>query len=215
MNTSSTRTYSRIALFAALIAAGSYISIPLPGSPVPVVLANLFAVLAGMVLGPVNGAVSAVIYLLIGTAGLPVFSAGSGGPAHLVGPTGGYLVGYIAAALVTGLVVRALHSERCGKYRATAYGTLAAVAGMAAVYLPGVFWMAFLLELSLPAALATGVVPFIPGDILKAVVAGATLPALTQSGLIFRQREAVPAEATPTRHTEGVTESTGKPGNTS
>lgn len=215
MNTSSTLTYSRIALFAALIAAGSYISIPLPGSPVPVVLANLFAVLAGMVLGPVNGAISAGIYLLIGTAGLPVFSAGSGGPAHLVGPTGGYLFGYVAAALVTGILIRILHPARYNNFRATAYGTLAAIAGMAAVYLPGVLWMAFVLELSLPAALATGVVPFIPGDILKAVVAGATLPALTQSGLIFRQSEAVPAEATDSRSTEGVTETNDKPGNTS
>ncbi|MFW6387719.1 MAG: biotin transporter BioY, partial [bacterium] len=168
----------------ALIAAGSYISIPIPGSPVPVVLANLFVVLAGMVLGPGNGMLSAGVYLLIGTAGLPVFSAGSGGPAHLVGPTGGYLVGYLVAAMVTGLTTRALRPEGDRKYRAISSGILAALAGLATVYIPGVLWLANVLELSPTAAIATGVVPYIPGDILKAAAAGLVLPALIRSGLI-------------------------------
>ncbi|MFW5994991.1 MAG: biotin transporter BioY [Spirochaetia bacterium] len=184
MNTAQTRTYSRIALFAALIAAGSYISIPIPGSPVPVVLANLFVVLAGMVLGPWNGMLSAGVYLLIGTAGLPVFSAGSGGPAHLVGPTGGYLVGYLVAAMVTGLTIKALRPDGDRKYRAISSGILAALAGLATVYIPGALWLANVLELSPTAAIATGVVPYIPGDILKAAAAGLVLPALIRSGLI-------------------------------
>ena len=86
------------ALFAALICAGSVIAIP--AGPVPIVLQNAFAVLAGLLLGPIQGAGAVGLFLIAGALGLPVFSGGKGGFAVFAGPTGGYLAGYFFAALV-------------------------------------------------------------------------------------------------------------------
>ncbi|MDR2182111.1 MAG: biotin transporter BioY, partial [Treponema sp.] len=95
---------SLTALFAALIAAGAFISFPLPFSPVPVVLQNFFAVLSGLVLGPVRGSAAVALYLLAGALGLPVFAGAAGGIAHFAGPTGGFLAGYLLAGLAAGLI---------------------------------------------------------------------------------------------------------------
>ena len=173
-------------MFAALIAAGSYISIPLPGSPVPVVLANLFVVLAGIVLGAKAGAASVIIYLALGAAGLPVFSAGAGGLVHFAGPTGGYLVGYLLAALCAGSVAQLLlPADAARSHRRTAgtalFGFLSALIGLAVIYVPGVIWMALLLELDAPSALTAGLIPFLPGDLAKAAAAGAAVPALVEA----------------------------------
>ena len=108
INLSATRkTISRItliALFAALTAAGTFIAIPLPFSPVPVVLQNLFSVLSGLVLGPVMGSLAVALYLLAGALGAPVFAGATGGFTRFLGPTGGYLVGYLLSALIAGLI---------------------------------------------------------------------------------------------------------------
>ncbi|MFH2130143.1 MAG: biotin transporter BioY, partial [bacterium] len=88
------------ALFAALISAGAFMAIPI--GPVPIVLQNMFVLLAGVLLGWKWGAASVLIYLLAGAVGFPVFSAGRGGVAHLLGPTGGYLLSYIPAVIVAG-----------------------------------------------------------------------------------------------------------------
>ena len=85
------------ALFAALIAAGTFISIPLPFSPVPIVLQNLFTVLAGLILGPALGAAAVALYLAAGIIGAPVFAGATGGIVRLIGPTGGFLIGYFLA----------------------------------------------------------------------------------------------------------------------
>ncbi len=91
-------------LFAALISVGAYAAFPIPGTPVPIVLQNMFIMLAGFISGPWWGLVSVVFYLILGSVGLPVFSGGTGGFAKLAGPTGGYLVGYIPAVIVFGLI---------------------------------------------------------------------------------------------------------------
>jgi biotin transport system substrate-specific component len=93
-------------LFAALCCAGAFISIPLPAIPVPVVLSNLFAVLAGLLLGPYWGGFSVFLYLVIGALGFPVFSGGTSGLAHFAGPAGGYLAGYLLAAVMAGFIAR-------------------------------------------------------------------------------------------------------------
>ena len=89
-------------LFAALTVVGAYIAIPFPLSPVPIVLQNLFVLLAGLLLGKKWGAASMAIYLLAGAVGLPVFAGGTGGIGHFAGPTGGYLIGFVLAAFVAG-----------------------------------------------------------------------------------------------------------------
>jgi biotin transport system substrate-specific component len=91
------------AMFGAATAMGAYIMIPLP--PVPITLQTLFVVLAGALLGGRLGALSQVVYLLLGIIGLPVFHGGKGGLGILLGPTGGYLVGFIAAAYVVGKLI--------------------------------------------------------------------------------------------------------------
>ena len=154
-------------VFSALIIAGTFIRIPF--GPVPVVLANFFVLLAGLLLGPVWGGTSVALYLLLGILGLPVFSAG-GGAALILGPTGGYLIGYLVAAIVAGLVA----SLRRGNLLVQG---CAAVAGMVSIYLIGVPWLIWRLSavsggsVSLSRGLLIGAYPYIPGDILKAIAA--------------------------------------------
>jgi biotin transport system substrate-specific component len=92
------------ALFGALTAIGAFIVIPL--QPVPITLQSLFTCLAGILLGSSVGAMSQIVYVLLGIIGLPVFAGGKAGIGVLLGPTGGYLLGFIAAALVIGQIVR-------------------------------------------------------------------------------------------------------------
>lgn len=96
-----------IALGAASTAVGAFIAIPLPFSPVPIVLQNFFILLIALVLGPRMGTASVALYLLLGALGLPVFAGGKGGFAHFFGPTGGYLVGFLLAAWITGVLAAA------------------------------------------------------------------------------------------------------------
>lgn len=152
------------ALFTALVIAGAYISFPLPFSPVPIVLQNLFVLAAGLVLGWRWAAISILLYLLLGVVGLPVFSAARGGLAHLFGPTGGYLIGFLAAAIVSGLL------SHLGRPR-IATDVIAVVAGTIAIYLFGVPWLKVQADMTWTAALAAGLTPFLVGDALKAAAA--------------------------------------------
>ena len=163
-------------LFAALISAGAYIAIPLPGTPVPIVLQNFFIFLAALVLEPAWALAATLIYLALGALGLPVFSGGSGGLARFVGPTGGYLVAYPLAALLAALVAR-LGARRRWK------DALALVLAALLVYALGVLWLRRALHASWAKALAVGLLPFIPGDALKiaaAVLIGRRLSDLVQ-----------------------------------
>jgi biotin transport system substrate-specific component len=157
-----------IALFAALTAVGSFIAIPLPGSPVPLVIQNLFVLLAGLMLGAGGGAAAMLVYLFIGALGFPVFAGGSGGLAHLAGPTGGYLASYPLAALAAGLVAgRPNRPVPPRLWRLT----LGAAAGVAIIYACGLAWLAFRLGLDRDKALAVGLLPFIAGDLIKLAAA--------------------------------------------
>lgn len=166
------------ALFAALTAAGTFIAIPLPGSPVPLVLQNMFALLAGLILGPVSGTASVGLYLLAGALGAPVFAGASGGLARLLGPTGGFYAGYPLMAAVAGLIAGTPKAARkISRPRLIA----AIVAGMAVVYVPGVIRLKFALDYSWRAAVLAGCLPFLPGDALKGIVAGCIAPRLRRA----------------------------------
>lgn len=176
---------SLTALFAALIAAGTFVSIPLPFSPVPIVLQNLFALLAGLVLGPVLGVAAAELYLIAGLIGAPVFAGASGGLARLLGPTGGFLVGYALAAFIAGLIAGLpVPGKKIPLWRII----LAAAAGLLVVYVPGVAWLKISTGRTWAAALAGGFVPFIPGDAIKGCIAAAAAPRLRRAAaaLLFR-----------------------------
>lgn len=149
-------------LFAALMAVGAYVTIPV--GPVPIVLQNLFVFLAALMLPP-RWAVSSVgVYLLAGVVGLPVFSGGGAGLGHFAGPTGGYLVSYLPASALIAAVSRA------GGAR-TAMDGAAVAAGGLCVYAVGVPWLKTALGLDWSAALAAGMLPFLAGDAVKAAAA--------------------------------------------
>jgi biotin transport system substrate-specific component len=156
-------------LFAALIAAGAYLAIPL--GPVPIVLQNLFVLLAGLLLGSRWGLASVSVYLLAGALGLPVFAGGTGGISRILGPTGGYLLGYIPAVFLIGMI-----SEH-GKGRVW-WDITAMILGSAVVYAFGVSWLKVLTGMTWPRTLAVGMIPFLIGDAVKIAAAVPVVKAL-------------------------------------
>jgi biotin transport system substrate-specific component len=149
--------------FTLALAAASQVSIPLPGTPVPLTLQPFIVVLAGLWLGPVAAATSMAIFLAAGAAGLPVFTPGGApGIARFAGATGGYLLAYPLAAWMTGLVA--------GRFTTFAGRAIAATAGMAIIHLGGMTQLA-LITGSMAAAVSLGVLPFLGLDLAKAVLA--------------------------------------------
>ncbi len=156
-------------LMAALIAAGAFVSIPI--GPVPIVLQNMFVFLAAILLGSRWGLASLAVYLLAGAVGLPVFAGGSGGIGRIIGPTGGYLLGYLPVVFVIGLI-----SEKFGRRMVT--DMIAMVCGSAILYSCGVTWLKILTGMSWMKSLALGMYPFLLGDALKIVAAAMIVKAL-------------------------------------
>ena len=162
------RSMVQIALMAAVLCVLSPFSIPL--SLVPISLGTLGVYLAALLLGWKKGTVSVLLYLLLGCIGLPVFAGGAAGLQVAVGPTGGYMLGYVAIALIAGLFVEKFEGRLLFYILGMALGTLAC-------YLLGSLWLAYCNSLSFGAALAGGMVPFLPGDAVKiAVSAGIGYP---------------------------------------
>jgi biotin transport system substrate-specific component len=155
--------------FSLIIALSAQIAIPLPFSPVPVTMQTLTVLLTGLLLGSRLGALTLVAYLAEGVAGLPVFAFGTSGIAVLLGPTGGYLIGFVAAAGLVGFL-----AER-GWDRRRSTTLLAMVLGNLAIYAFGVVWLGYYLT-SLSQAIKVGVVPFLAGDAIKIALAVAVLP---------------------------------------
>ena len=152
------------ALFAALTAVASQISIPLPFTPIPINLATLVVVAAGGLLGAKWGSVSQCIYLLLGLTGVPVFAKFQGGLGTLLGPTGGYLVGYLVCAWICGMILEK-KQERIGWIMG------AMTMGIASCYLLGTIWFMVLTKNSFTYSLMQCVVPFLAGDAVK-IIAG-------------------------------------------
>jgi len=160
---------ARVALMAALTAVGAQISIPLPFTLVPFTLQVPMVVLAGLLLGARYGALSQVVYLMLGAIGLPVFAGFTGGLGSILGPTGGYLVSYPFAAAVAGLAAGTVAYAARG--RAVAGGTTFGLLALLVIYALGAAWLAVQAGLTPGAALATGVLPFVPFDVVKVVLA--------------------------------------------
>ncbi len=153
------RTMCRCALMSAVIAVLAPISIPL-STMVPVSLATLGVMLAGVVLGPSEGILSAALYLLLGAVGIPVFAGYAGGVGVLLGVSGGFLFGYLPLAWFSGRFAnKSVHSGS---------SLLAGmVIGTAVLYLFGTVWFLVITRMPLRAALLSCVLPFLPGDALK------------------------------------------------
>jgi biotin transport system substrate-specific component len=163
--------------FALFTALAAQISIPLGFTPVPITGQTFAVLLAGGVLGSWRGAASMGLYVLLGAIGLPFYAEGAGGWAIATGATAGYLVGFVVAAFVVGLMAE--H----GQDRRLSTSLPAFLAGSLIIYALGATWLAHHLGLPLtaapgdPSAIAFGVAPFLVGDVIKALLAGAILPA--------------------------------------
>lgn len=160
-----------IGLMAALICALGPLSINLPFTAVPISLTNLAVYFVIYVAGTRRAVISYLIYLLLGMCGVPVFSNFSSGVQKLVGPTGGYLVGFILMAIVSGFFIDRWYNKPVIAFAGMWIGKFFSAA-------LGASWYAFSLGLSLKAAVLGGVVPFLPGDLVKTVAVAAVGPIL-------------------------------------
>ena len=164
MNTK-TREMAIIAVMAALLCVAGPLSIAV--GPIPLSLATFVVYLAGAVLGAKRGALAVAVYLLVGMVGVPVFSGFTGGFQKLAGVTGGYLVGYLACAGITGLAVKGDTAEATPLWKLPVF----MVAGTAALYAIGTAWFMLQTQNGLAAALMLCVVPFLAGDAIKIAAA--------------------------------------------
>ena len=155
------------ALFVAILA---QVKIPLPFTPVPLTGQTFAVLLVAAVMGSKRGAASMAVYIALGAFGLPVFAGGAAGMAYLSGATLGYLIGFVAAAYVVGLL-----AER-GLERNIRTSILPFLVGTIIIYACGVSWLTILLG-SFSKAVTAGLVPFVVGDIIKLVAAALALPA--------------------------------------
>jgi biotin transport system substrate-specific component len=163
-----------IALAVALTATAAQFTIPLPFTAVPFTLTPLVVMLTGAALGARLGALTQALYLLAGVAGLAVFTPSvtlPPGALRLMGPTGGYLLAYPLAAFATGYL-----AER-GWDRRYVTSVASMLIGLAIIFAGGVAWLTIAFAPSFAAALATGFLPFVIADVLKAAAAAAILPA--------------------------------------
>lgn len=167
------------AVCAAITCVLAPIAVPSVGS-VPISMATFAVLLSGMILGGKFGAVSQGIYLLIGAAGVPVFAGYAAGWGQLLGPTGGYLIGYIPMAFVAGAVYYRFGRQRKGIAKIIRI-VCAAVLGEIALYIFGTAWFCFVTGSGVIAALAICVLPFLIGDAAKIAVIAILVPQLERA----------------------------------
>ncbi|MCB2298289.1 biotin transporter BioY [Clostridium tagluense] len=163
----STRDLIITALFTSLTAVGGFISIPI--GPIPVTLQTLFVVLSGLILGAKLGALSQITYVILGLIGVPIFASGTGGLTAVVSPTFGFLLSFIVAAYVIGKLTE--------KNKSLSKIIFSVVSGSFIIYIIGVPYFYFIFtnylgkSINFYAALKYACIPFIPGDIIKAIIA--------------------------------------------
>lgn len=154
-----------IGIFAALTAVFAQISIPIPISPVPITLSIFAVFLSALILGSKCGAFSQIIYVLLGTFGVPVFSGLHSGPGYILGATGGYIISYPIMAFVIGLLI-----DR--KKTVSVLDMIGAmIIGLIICYTLGTSWLAVFTKMNAAKAISLGIVPYLPLDILKTVAA--------------------------------------------
>jgi biotin transport system substrate-specific component len=165
------RHIALIAIGAALIFASSRVSIPVPGSPIPITGQTFGVLLVGGALGFRRGLASIALYVLIGLIGLPFFAEGKGGVSVILGARGGYLIGFIVAGSLVGRLAELGWDRRI-------VGALGAMAiGNVVIYLVGVPWLMAVAHMDLAAGIASGLTPFILGDVIKLIFAALAFPA--------------------------------------
>lgn len=171
-----------VSMFAALTAIFAQITIPLPISPVPVTLQVLAVCLAAAILGSRLSTLSHLIYIAVGIIGMPVFSGATAGFAQIMGPTGGYIIGFPVSSFITGKIVEKRHLPTLP------VTLLAMLSGLIVIYAFGMLHLSLITGVNLKTAFITGVVPFIGMDtvkiILGAAVARSVRTILIKQGLL-------------------------------
>jgi biotin transport system substrate-specific component len=153
-----------------LVAAAAQIRIPLADTPVPITGQTFAVVLIGAAYGAPLGASTLLAYWLIGLAGAPIYAEGKSGWDTFVGPTGGYIVGFVLAAALTGYLAQ----QRWDRRFSSSLGAM--LLGNVAIYVPGLLWLAHYLNTGVNDTLVAGLYPFVLGDVIKLFLAGALLP---------------------------------------
>ena len=148
-----------VLFFILATALGAYVRIPIAGSPVPITLQTFFVILSGAVLGKRLGLYSQLGYILLGSMGLPIFQGAAFGVSSLLGPTGGYLAGFAVAAYLVGRLTNGVSDTR--------RALLSFAIGSLVIYAFGVSWLVYIYRVNLMHAISIGMLPFIPGDIVK------------------------------------------------
>ena len=174
-----------VPLFAALIAVSGFIAFPLPGTPVPIVLQNMMPILVSGLLGGLYGTASTALFLITGLLGLPVFSGSRGGLAHLLGPTGGFLIGYLAAAAFLIIFFRKpgekdlvlVSSGKNKSIKLINYLKIiaASFSGFALIYVFGIARFMQLTNRGLFESLSLACIPYLPGDFIKMILVSALI----------------------------------------
>ena len=162
-----------------LTALSAFVRIPLPFTPVPLTLQTLVVLLLGAALGRKYGTVTQASYILLGAIGMPIYAGASFGLMHLAGPTGGYLIGFIAAAYLIGKLIPKTHSVSFIKI----FGVM--LLGSIVILLLGTIQLSILLHLSWHQAFIAGFLPFIPGDIIKSIIAARIYHRIQNRCIIF------------------------------
>lgn len=181
----STKEMALVAMFTGLTAMGSFISIPL--GPVPITLQSLFVILSGLILGAKLGALSQVVYIILGLVGVPIFAGFTGGFQSVMTPSFGFIVGFVFASYIVGIIT---HSENGVSVKRIWIGSFI---GTIVIYLFGLPYMYYMLNivmgkgLSFVAIMKMGCLLFLPGDFIKFIIASLvaikTLPILNKAGL--------------------------------
>lgn len=186
-----TRNLVLCAMCAAIICVLAPISVPI--GPVPISLATFAVMFAGCLLGWKWGTIATLVYILLGAIGVPVFAGWTAGAQIIAGMTGGYIVGYLPLALISGLVYDLAGRRRKGAVR---YVSLVAgmVLGTAVLYILGTIWFMAVSGMDLGASLVACVLPFLPGDALKIAIVTIITPviekALNRAGVTFEEKKA-------------------------
>ena len=156
------RKTALLGLGTSLLIIGSWISIPLPFSGIPFTLQVFFLLLISFLFSPGESFLIVLSYLLLGACGFPVFAGGEASTAVLLGPKGGYLLGFLVAAPVISLLART------GKFYLR---LLSGLVGLSLIYLLGCVWLGYTMKISWPRVMALGLIPFIPFDLAKLLLA--------------------------------------------
>ncbi len=150
--------------FIILTAQGAFVRIPLPFTPVPITLQTFFVLLSGVLLGSHLGALSQLSYIFLGALGLPIFTGAGSGLSYLFGPTGGYLFGFVLASLWLGKFIKYSRDNLFAAFAILCIADLIILSS-------GIVWLKFIFGYSFTKLLLIGFIPFIPGDLLKALAA--------------------------------------------